>query len=34
MEGIKLTKIYCKHICKFHNVSIWLSHGNKKNLKG
>jgi hypothetical protein len=21
MEGIKLTKIYCKHICKFHNVS-------------
>jgi hypothetical protein len=21
-EGVNLTKIYCKHICKFHNVSL------------
>jgi hypothetical protein len=21
MEGVNLTKIYCKHICKYHNVS-------------
>jgi hypothetical protein len=20
MEGVNLTKIYCKHICKYHNV--------------
>jgi hypothetical protein len=21
MEGVNLIKIYCKHICKYHNVS-------------
>jgi hypothetical protein len=21
MEGVNLTKIYCKHTCKYHNVS-------------
>jgi ribosomal protein L44E len=20
MEGVNLTKIYCKHFCKYHNV--------------
>jgi hypothetical protein len=22
MEGVNLVKIYCKHICKYHNVSL------------
>jgi hypothetical protein len=21
MEGVNLTKIYCKHVCKYHSVS-------------
>jgi hypothetical protein len=21
MEGVNLTEIYCKHICKYHNVT-------------
>jgi hypothetical protein len=22
MEGVNLTKIHCKHICKYHNYSL------------
>jgi hypothetical protein len=31
VEGIDLTKIYCKHICKYHNVSsvqLWYANNN------
>jgi hypothetical protein len=31
MEGVNLTKIYCKHICKYHSVSlVQLLYANKK----
>jgi hypothetical protein len=30
MEGVNLTKIYCKHICKYHHVSpVQLLYANK-----
>jgi hypothetical protein len=30
MEGVNLIKIYCKHICKYHNVSpVQLLYANK-----
>jgi hypothetical protein len=35
MEGVKPTKIYFKHICKYHNVSpVQLLYGNKIIKKG
>jgi hypothetical protein len=31
MEGVNLTKIYCKHICKYHNASpVQMLYANKK----
>jgi hypothetical protein len=30
MEGVNLTKIHCKHICKYHNISpVQLLYANK-----
>jgi hypothetical protein len=30
MEGVNLTKIHCKHICKYHNVyPVQLLYANK-----
>jgi hypothetical protein len=34
MEGINPAKIFCKHICKYHNVSpVQLSYDSKINEK-
>jgi hypothetical protein len=34
MEGVNLIKVYCKHICKCHNVSpVQLLHANKSFFK-
>jgi hypothetical protein len=30
MEGVNLIKIYCKHLCKCHSVSLQLMYANKK----
>jgi hypothetical protein len=25
MEGVNLTEIHCKHICKYHSVSLYIT---------
>jgi hypothetical protein len=32
MYGVSLTRIYCKHICKYHNVSlVQILYASKQN---